>query len=423
MKSIAILGNMNNVPVVIGRALLDKGYDVTIFFLNEYEHFKPESDAHEPIKNLKRINLDWERDDILKLSKKDILAKIGGFDFYLGVEWAPALTWKAGIKLNMFYAIGTDITDYPFYKLNRFPPPVWLLNLHLLAKQQFYAIKYAPFLSMNKAPEIMEVKRRKINPLGKRIVGIPYLYTPQYTESYLTKSKFKNEFDDIKNQNDYVIFHHVRHEWVASKNTIHDKGNNILFYSIKELKEKYPKKKITLITIDYGTDADKSKILAEELGLTDQVKWFPKMEKKHLLYGLKISDVFVGQLADAFPAYTSVYEALAMGKTIIHKGDEKDKLLYPIINAFNTESLSNALDKCLTGEINTIEMGQQGYVWFQQNGYDLPVNEVISAIESNAKPFNSFWGKIHCAAIKLAIIIMTPIEKIIFKIIYLKKAA
>ena len=414
---------MNNVPSVIGRALLDKGYDVTLFFLNEYEHFKPESDSHEPISNLKRVNLDWERDDIVKLSKKDILEKIGGFDFYLGVEWAPALTWKAGIRLNMFYAIGTDLTLYPFYKLNRFPPPVWLLQLNLLAKQQFYAIKYAPFLSMNKAPEVMEVKRRKINPLGKRIVGIPYLYTPQYTDSYLNKSKFKNEFDEIRSQHDFVIFHHVRHEWLTSKNTIHDKGNDILFHSIKELKTLYPQKKIALITIDYGTDADKSKALAEELELSDSVKWFPKMEKKHLLYGLKMSDVFVGQLADAFPAYTSVYEALAMGKTIIHKGDANDKTLYPIINAFDKVSLTQALGDCISGEISTEKMGDKGFEWFQQNGYNFPVNEVVNAIESNAKSSNPLWGKIHCGVIKVAIEIMKPIEMIMFRVKRLKKAA
>jgi glycosyltransferase involved in cell wall biosynthesis len=421
-KKVAILGNMNNVPAVTARALIYKGYDVTLFFLSEYEHFKPESDSHAIIENLKMINLGWERDDIIKLTKQQIKDKIGGFDFYLGVEWAPALTWKAGIKLDMFYAIGTDLTNYPFYKINRFPPPVWLLKLHLLAKQQFYAIKYATYLSMNKAPEVMEKQRKIINPKGKRIVGIPYLYTPQYTQAYLNKSKYKQEFDEIREQFDFVVFHHIRHEWVISRNTIHDKGNDILFNALKEIKIKHPEKKIVVITIDYGTDVDQSKVLINDLEISNSVKWFPKMEKKHLLYGLKSSDVFVGQLADSFPAYTSVYEALAMGKTIIHKGDEKDKSLYPIINAFDTESLSTALDKCITGEISTIEMGQKGYVWFQQNGFDLPVNEVIRAIESNAKPFNSFWGKIHCEAIKLAIIILTPIEKIVFKIIRLKKA-
>ena len=423
MKKIAVLGNMNNIPAVIARALIDKGFDVTLFFLNEYEHFKPESDAHEPIKNLKTSNLGWERDDILKLTKQQIIDKIGGFDFYLGVEWAPALTWKAGIKMDIFYAIGTDLTIYPFYKINRFPPPVWLLELHLLAKQQFYAIKYAPFLSMNKAPEVMEIKRRIINPLGKRIVGIPYLYTPQYDDLFLEKSKYKIEFDEIRKNNDFVIFHHVRHEWVTSKNTIHDKGNDILFRSLKEVKNKHLHVKISIITIDYGTDANKSKALVEELGLTESVKWFPKMEKKHLLYGLKSSDVFVGQLADAFPAYTSVYEALAMGKAIIHKGDENDKTLYPIVNAFDTESLNSALDRCLTGEINTDEIGKQGYDWFKQNGYEYPVNEVVKAIESNAKAINPFWGKIHCGVIKLVIVLMKPIEKLVFRLNKIMKVA
>ncbi len=416
MKKIAILGNMNNIPSVTARALIDKGYDVTIFFLSEYNHFKIEADSHEPIISLKKINLGWDRDDLLKLTKKQIRDKINGFDFYIGVEWAPSILWKAGIKLNMFYAIGTDLTHYPFYELNRFPPPVWLLKLHLLAKQQFYGIKYADFLSMNNAPEVMEKQRRKINPLGKRIVGIPYLYTPQYTQEYLNKSQYKKEFDQIRSEFDFVIFHHVRHEWVAAKNTIHDKGNDILFHSIKELKTIYREKKIALITIDYGTDTDKSKELIDKLELTDSVKWFPKMEKKHLLYGLKISDVFVGQLADAFPAYTSLYEALAMGKTIIHKGDENDNTIYPILNAYDKITLTKALSNCISEKVSTDSMGKKSLEWFQQYGYNYPVNEVVNAIEDKIKSNIPIWGKIHCAIIQLAIVVMTPIEKVIFRL-------
>lgn len=414
---------MNNVPAVIARALIDRGYKITLFFLNEYEHFKPESDALGPIQNLECINLNWDRDTIDELSKKEIKDKIGGYDFYIGVEWAPALTWKAGIKLNMFYAIGTDLTQYPFYKINRFPPPIWLLKRYLLAKQQFYAIKYADYLSMNKAPEVMEKQRRIIKPLGKRIVGIPYLYTPQYTQEYLNKSHYKNDFDRIRSQYDFVVFHHVRHEWVTAKNTIHDKGNDLLFHSLKVLKRNYPEKKIALITIEYGTDAEKSKALSEELGLIENVKWFPIMEKKHLLYGLSISDVFVGQLTAAFPAYTSVYEALAMGKTIIHKGDEKDKTLYPILNAYDKTSLTKALGDCISGKVSVVSMGNKGLDWFQQNGYNYPVNEVVEAIEKNTKPNNPFWGKVHCGLIQLAILVMKPIEKGMFRFNRLLKSA
>jgi hypothetical protein len=97
--------------------------------------------------------------------------------------------------------------------------------------------------------------------------------------------------------------------------------------------------------------------------------------------------------------------------------------LYPIINAFDTESLSNVLVRSLTGEINTNEMGKQGHAWFQQNGYDFPVNEVVNAIESNAKAFNPFWGKIHCGVIKLVIVLMKPIEKILYRLNKYKKVA
>jgi len=147
------------------------------------------------------------------------------------------------------------------------------------------------------------------------------------------------------------------------------------------------------------------------------------MEKKHLLYGLKSSDVFVGQLADAFPAYTSVYEALAMGKTIIHKGNENDKTLYPILNAYDKASLTKSLSSCISGEVSAITIGNKAYEWFLQHGFNYPVNQVVEAIEKNTKSMNPIWGKIHCALIQLTILIVTPIEKVIFRLQRLKKVS
>jgi hypothetical protein len=51
------------------------------------------------------------------------------------------------------------------------------------------------------------------------------------------------------------------------------------------------------------------------------------------------------------------------------------------------------------------------------------VNEVVKAIESNAKAINSFWGKIHCGVIKLVIVLIKPIEKLVFRLNKIMKVA
>lgn len=416
MKKIAIVGNMNNIPSVIGRVLIDKGYDVTLFFLNEYEHFHPESDSWSKINKLQYVNLGWERDDIIKLSASQIKEKLSGYDFYIGVEWAPAILFKAGIHLNMFYAMGTDLSLYPFYKTNRMFPPVWQLHYLLLAKQQRYGIKYASYISMNKSSDFLEGCLEKVKPLGQRILGIPYLYLSQYNEEYLNKSSYKERFDTIRNQFDLLIFHHIRHEWVKSKGTIHDKGNDILFKSVKNLISKYPEQKIGIITIEYGTDVVQTKKLCEELDLTTNVIWMPKMEKKHLLYGLKLSDVFVGQLKDKFTGYTSLFEALAMGKAVIHNGFEDDKALYPMLVANSEESLSNQLEKCLNKSVDLNEMGLKSFEWIKYNGFEMPVNQVISAIKSKKKLSLLNFDKLYYKGLLLFIKLYTPAEKVMLKL-------
>lgn len=402
---------MNNIPSVIGRVLIDKGYDVTLFFLNEYEHFHPESDSWGKIKNLNYVNLGWERDDIVELSQYQIRERLKGYDFYIGVEWAPAILFKAGIHLDMFYAMGTDLSLYPFYKSKKFFPPVWQLKYILLAKQQFYGIKYASFISMNKSSDFLEGCFNKIKPVGTRILGIPYLYLPQYNNEYLNKSAFKEQFDAIRNNFDFLIFHHIRHEWVKSKGTIHDKGNDILFKSVSELTKKYPQKKIGVLTIEYGTDVEHTKKLCQELGISELVVWVSKMEKKHLLYGLKQSDVFVGQLVDKFSGYTSLFEALAMGKPIIHNGFENDKDLYPMLSANEQTSLFIQLDKCLNNVINLNEMGEKSFEWIKLNGFEKPVNQVVSAIEANKKAPRFNRGKLQTKWLLIFIKLYAPFEK------------
>jgi hypothetical protein len=407
---------MNNIPSVIGRVLIDNGYDVTLFFLNEYDHFHPESDSWNKIINLKYVKLNWEKDDIIKLNSNKINEILGGYDFYIGVEWAPAILYKAGIRLDLFYVMGTDLSNYPFYKSKKIFAPVWQLKYILLAKQQYYGIKYASFISMNKSSDFLENCLDIVKPSGKRILGIPYLYLNQYDDAYLSKSDYKKQFDLIRTQFDFLIFHHIRHEWVTSKGTIHDKGNDILFKSVQKLINNYPEKKIGIITIEYGTDIENSKTLCKDLCIEKNVIWMPKMEKKHLLYGLKISDVFVGQLIDKFSGYTSLFEALAMKKAVIHNGIELDKSLYPMLIANNEISLLSQLEKCINKEIDLIEMGLKSYDWIKYNGFELPVSQVLNAIETKSKKRYFLFGNIYCFAFELYIKMYSPFEILTLKL-------
>ena len=415
---------MNNIPSVIARVLLDKGYNVTIFLIDEYGHFLPEADAREPIKGLKTITLNWSREELINLQSTEIKKAIGGYDFYIGVEWAPAITWKAAIKLDIFYVMGTDLSDYPFYKMEyQWLPKVWQLKYYLIAKQQYYGIKYTQTISMNAASNYLESKLTELQPKGNRIIGIPYLYLPQYNLSYIEKSTYKTVFDKIRNDNDFVIFHHVRHEWLSNKCSIHDKGNDKLLQALQQLIEANKQTKIALITLEYGTDTEASKALCKNLNIENNVHWLPKMNKKDLLYGLHISDVFVGQLTHQFPAYTSLYEAIAMKKLVIHNGPALQKDSYPCINRNSTEGVFDAIHQCVNHQIDYNKLGNEAFNWLYKNGFDLPVNSVLNCINTSPKKFNMTKAKLHCIGLSLSMNVIKIVEKITFKMNLLNKKA
>ncbi len=415
---------MNNIPSVIARVLLDKGYNVTIFLIDEYGHFLPEADAQEPIKGLKTVTLNWSREELINLSSKEIKKAIGGYDFYIGVEWAPAITWKAGIKLDIFYVMGTDLSDYPFYKMEyKWLPKVWQLKYYLVAKHQYFGIKYTQTISMNTASNYLESKLTLVQPKGNRIIGIPYLYLPQYNANYIEKSTYKTVFDNIRNDNDFVIFHHVRHEWLSNKGSIHDKGNDKLLQALQQLIEANKEIKIALITLEYGIDTEASKVLCKILNIEKNVHWLPKMNKKDLLYGMHISDVFVGQLTHQFPAYTSLYEAIAMKKLVIHNGPPLQKDSYPCVNANSTQSIFEGIHQCINHQIDYNKLGNEAFNWLYKNGFELPVNSVLNSINTAPKIFNIAKAQFYCFKISKLILIINLIEKIFYRFNQLNKKA
>ena len=103
---------------VFARYLADMGHEVTLFMVNEYEHFLPEKDSEIIDDRITYSTLSFSKEEFG--ASRYILEwkeKLHGFDLFSCSEFGPAILAVLGIKPWVYIPIGTDFTHYPFFKL------------------------------------------------------------------------------------------------------------------------------------------------------------------------------------------------------------------------------------------------------------------------------------------------------------------
>ncbi len=120
-------------------------------------------------------------------------------------------------------------------------------------------------------------------------------------------SKFEGANTDNRHV-DFVIAHPTRHIWKL-------KGNHKVLHAVKLLTEE-SESRVRLITMDWGTDREKSKQLAKQLGIERHVTWMPKVEKWRLREILAGADVVIDQIGRGGYGTVAI-EGAALGKPTI----------------------------------------------------------------------------------------------------------
>jgi glycosyltransferase involved in cell wall biosynthesis len=376
---VALIGNMNQTLFVLTRLLRDYGFNAHLFLLNEPFQFKPESDTFENDYINYTHQLNWNLENYWSFSETDIRSEFEEFNFFIGCDFSPAYLYRANIKLDIFIPFGSDIYLMPFkyfktknHSLN--PKKIYATYKWNNAKKkiklnQRHGIEQAKNLIISPTSSIFEFYINKL-----KIKGIRHYHI--VPSVYLKKNSFKSEIlykkiEKIKSESDILIFHHCRHQWLNNGfATLASKGNDILFRGCKLFKDNHPKIKIKIVTLEYGPNVNESKMLISELGLDDQVIWFPITQRKYIIEAITLADMGVGELGESWYTYGVIQEFMAMGIPIIH--NLKDKLYegykkYPMIHASNENDILKSFELFLEDPKKVLQMGNEGKYWYEQN--------------------------------------------------------
>jgi hypothetical protein len=338
--------------------------------------------------------VDWIPQNFYKVKGSEIRKRLEKFNYIICSARIPAFLKKAGLKADIFIPHGSDIYKAPYYRIKNFPTLKKLKN-KIISFTQRNGIIESDYLFYDRTNREQEDLLTSLNYPGIRIEKPPpMIYTRQYNsqsiQDYSRLSGSYSVFKKIREENQLVIFHHVRQCWKKKDNDIANyfgsKGNDILLRGFSSFVHHHPEIKAKLLLFRTGPDVDDSRELIRELGIEKYVVWFPIMERKEIMVGISLSDIGVAELKHSWLSYCAIFEFLAMAKPVITFRDDSLYVglypeLYPVINVSTSAGIEESLSNYLANPGQYREMGNRAQKWFYRYGIQEPMDEFIRIIE------------------------------------------
>jgi hypothetical protein len=370
-KKVACVGNTNQIFFALARYLRDKGLLVDLFVPQGlHGYFAPENDSYASLPSWVHTvpwGIEGRSVFLHYFQYRKVLSR---YDLVLGCTLAPAICWLANHPLDIFIPHGADLYAFPF------PPegPLWhksnIINASI-AKMQSNGIQASRLVLIN---DRVPVYKRALQKLGVTALqlGTPTLYTGEYSEENIKKHvkqlKFYDQFVQLREQNDIIIFSHSRQLWEKKLDGLDiGKGNHILIEGFAKFCAKSRARAI-LELFELGPDVEKSKRLIANLGIEDKVKWMPLMPRKEIMAGLSLADIGADQFVSASFGGTG-QEILAAGKPLLvyldtHQGNDDNINIPPCVNVKSADEICNALLRYEYDKKQYVTLGHLAKQWF-----------------------------------------------------------
>lgn len=379
---------MNNMMLPSALYLKDKGYKVTLFLLNEFDHFSPQADTDQVI-DIDIIKLGWKEDNFSDVNRQTIINTFKGYDFIIGTDYSAAFLNKANIKLDIYFPAGTDLSEWPFKQSKRLIPYRWEFNITLCSIAQFKGIQHAKYLAVDPTNKEYEEQIIKIRGNAIHTENIPYHYLPFFENIIELKDETLLQLKHQINSFEFKIIQHGRQEWTMSENSDHYKGNERLINGFNTF-IKETNSNSCLILLEYGSDVQATKQLIKELGIEKHVVWLPKMLRKYLFHFLSYSNVGIGSFGRSWYSSCAVYEILMASLPLIAYRDLKlyEKYdLYPLLNANSDSEIAYQLIYSYNNKVELKNIGTLSYQWLLKK-QEKRVNNILRIIDEKEKSYS-----------------------------------
>lgn len=297
------LGNTNNIGYEIARSLREAGVESTLlvdradFVTSDPSWEQSELNNHTKPDWIKYYrNTDRHR---LKLGRwrvrfpyfhrlqqfVDLAGLAGEYDLLQAYNYDVILCLTQPRKPFIAFCIGGDINVTALSRT----PVGWLMRLaYRRARFVFYSN-----INMIDAVQSLRLRNAHFMPL------------PVNTEKYVPSN---NQAIKKQLECEFLLFSPTRHAWET-------KGNDKLIQAFAQLVREY-NGKIKLILCSWGEDLARSRALARDLRIQDNIVWRPLMPKRELIEFYHASDIVLDQFNLGAFGLTTL-EAMACEKPVV----------------------------------------------------------------------------------------------------------
>jgi hypothetical protein len=310
------------------------------------------------------------------------------YDVLLGTGIAPALAARGGRILDGFspYACGIEFVD-ALEDRQRLTQGGWLRR-HIYrstARAQVAGLSRTRVCfnaDMGATAATFDALGIPFQPLA-----MPMVYNREQADPDQSSEPLRAALKRME-QAGFSIAAHGRQHWQqpealgAEAWLQENKHNDWLICAFARLVQLRPASEPLLVLLDYGKDADASRSLCHNLGVTDRVCWLPKRPRRELMTLLRACDLGVGEfvLAPGTLWGGTGWEVLASGKPLMHgfpfeAGAFEAALGHPpppMLTVRRQEDVLAGLLVAVDDPEATARMGQASRAWFEQhNGIGL----------------------------------------------------
>jgi glycosyltransferase involved in cell wall biosynthesis len=140
--------------------------------------------------------------------------------------------------------------------------------------------------------------------------------------------------------------------------------------------------------LEYGPDVVATRRLVAQLGIENNVSWFPLMARKELMIGISLADIVCGEYENSWNFGGTIVEGIAMGKPLLHYRNDalypKDDL-FPIMNVACAEDITRALGEYVADRERFMAMGKAAHAWFREHIVERPVEVLRGLVDERRR--------------------------------------
>jgi glycosyltransferase involved in cell wall biosynthesis len=398
---------MNNMMFALTRYLRDRGYDVKLFLQHdELSHFLPENDTFSNEFKQYTVENNWKGSHagfLKSHTPAQIREMYKGIDFFIVSGLYMAHLQKAGINADVFFPHGSDLYYVPYMGKNmRFDQKLRNYSSYKLFSTQAQAIRNAHCVNHeNLRPEYVTILKDLCVYDKTWYFGCPMVYHPQYSpgaiESFYSESQYHTLFQKLREENDFLTINQNQQSitTVEAQDNVgwRGKGADTVVKAFADFTRK-TKAKTHIALLEYGADIEVIKKMVVDLGISDNVTWLPKMSRKDIMIGLSLSDFGIGQFTQGCVGGNTTWEALSLGKPLLHYYSEDmstHKVFnneFPAINVCSWEGISAVFCDFIDNSEKYRAMGEYNARWYADVFVKNSLDTYVSLIEEKRRSGN-----------------------------------